>query len=249
MAEKYELQYVIKGDASGMRPANRELEKFDKNAVSAGKGVGKFLSGISGVATGSQLNGLTSQLTSASGALSAIPGPAGLAAGAIALLGVGAISAGVALYGLAKSASDYGSEIFDASEKTGLSAETLSAFKLAADQSSSSLDEVTAGITKFSKTVGEAALGSDKAAEALTRLGIEPKKAIDDLDGALGDVFKRIAALPPGVQQSKAAMDAFGKSGANLLPTSYEVRLTLGLPIRGRVRKRRSTSKTEWRHR
>lgn len=220
MDNTYKLKYIVEGNAAGMRPVNRELEKQDKliNRLGSGKGLSSLASSLSGVATGSQLNGLTSQLTSASGALSAIPGPAGLAVGAIALVGTVAVGAGVALFGFAKAASDYGSEIFDASEKTGLSAETLSSFKLAADQSSSSLEQVTAGVTKFSKTVGEAALGSEEATAKLKRLGIEPQAAMKDLDGALGDVFKRIAALPPGVTQSKAAMDAFGKSGADLLP-------------------------------
>jgi hypothetical protein len=216
-SEQFNLIYKIQGDSSGV---TRELQKTDKaiTKVGSNKGLTSLISGLSGVATGSQLNGLTSQLTSASSALGAIPGPAGLAVGAIGLLGTVAVGATVALFGLAKSASDYGSEIFDASEKTGLSAETLSSFKLAADQSSSSLEQVTSGVTKFTKTVGEAALGSEEAAAKLTRLGVDPQKAIKDLDGALGDVFKRIAALPPGVTQSKAAMDAFGKSGADLLP-------------------------------
>lgn len=220
MDNTYKLKYIVEGNAAGMRPVRQELEKTDKaiTHLGAGKGLSGLASSLSGFATGSQLNGITSQITSASSALSALPGPAGLAAGAIALVATASIGAGVALFGLAKQASDYGSEIFDASEKTGLSAETLSSFKLAADQSSSSLEQVTSGVAKFSKTVGEAALGSEEAAAKLKRLGVDPQKAIKDLDGALGDVFKRIAALPPGVTQSKAAMDAFGKSGADLLP-------------------------------
>lgn len=220
MDNTYKLKYIVEGNAAGMRPVRQELEKTDKaiTKLGSGKGLSSLASSLSGVATGSQLNGLTSQLTSASGALSAIPGPAGLAVGAIALLGTVSVGAIAGLYGLAKAASDYGSEIFDASEKTGLSAETLSSFKLAADQSSSSLEQVTAGVTKFSKTVGEAALGSEEATAKLKRLGVEPQAAMKDLDGALATVFKRIVALPPGVTQSKAAMDAFGKSGADLLP-------------------------------
>jgi hypothetical protein len=219
--QEYKLKYVIQGDASGMRNANRELERTDKaiTKLGSGKGISGLLSGLSGVATGDQLNGFTSQITSASSALGSIPGPAGLAVGAIALLGTVTVGAIAGLYGLAKSASEYGSEIFDASEKTGLGAETLSSFKLAADQSSSSLEQVTAGVTKFSKSVGSALLDpTSEAAAAMTRLGVDPQKAVKDLDGALAGVFKRINDLPPGVTQSKAAIDAFGKAGADLLP-------------------------------
>lgn len=218
--QTFHLKYKIEGDASGMRVANRELEKTDKavDNLAKGKGLTGLLSGISGVATGSQLNGLTSQITSASSALGSIPGPAGAAAGAIALVGTAAVGLGVALFHLTTDTAEYGSTLKDASDQTGLAAETLSAMKLAADQSGSSIEQITGAVGKFSKTVGDAALGSDEAAAKMKRLGIDPQKAIKDLDGALSDVFKRIVALPPGVTQSKAAMDAFGKSGADLLP-------------------------------
>lgn len=220
--QKYELQYVIKGDASGLRPANRELEKFDKNADKVAGG--KFLSGLSGIATGSQLNGLTSQITSASDALSAIPGPAGAAAAGIALVATASVGAGVALFNLTKESADYGSEIYNASVKTGLSAETISALKLAADRTGVSLESVGTIIGRFSRLVGEAAQGSEQANETLTRLGIEPKKAINDLDGALASVFKRIADMPSPIARATAAQQAFGKAGTELLKVLDETK-------------------------
>jgi hypothetical protein len=142
-----------------------------------------------------------------------------VASAAIAGISAAAFGAGAALFSLAKQAADYGSEIQDAREKTGLAAETLSALRYAGEQGGKGLAEITAGLARFSKTIDEAAHGSKEAAEKLERLGIDPKKAFNDLDGALADVIKRIYELPPGVKQMTAAQNAFGKSGADLIVT------------------------------
>ncbi len=149
--------------------------------------------------------------------LKGVGGHLGSSAG-IAAIGAAGLTAGVALFNLTKQASDYGSAIFDASKKTGLGAESLSAMDFAAKQSGTSLEAITGGIAKFSKTVGEAADGSDKAAAKLKDLGITPQEALSNLDGALGKVFQRIIDAPPGIERMTLAQKAFGKSGADLLP-------------------------------
>ena len=124
------------------------------------------------------------------------------------------LGASAAIFQLTKNASEFGSEIFDATEKTGLAAETISAMKMAADQSGTSLEAVTAASSKFARTIGDAALGSEKAQAKLDRLGVTSQ----DLDTALGQALGTIAKLPPGIAQMTAAQDAFGKSGVELLP-------------------------------
>jgi hypothetical protein len=143
----------------------------------------------------------------------------GAAAGA-AIVATAIIGVGTALFTIAKQASDFGSEINDASEKTGLAAETLSALKFAADQSGSSFEEITKGIRNYTLLVADAAKGSDEANAALKRLGIDPKKALQDLDGSLAQVIKRIYEAKPGFEQNALAADAFGKKlGSELIPT------------------------------
>lgn len=150
--------------------------------------------------------------------LSSLAGPAAVAATAVATIGTAAVTATAALFNLTRQAADFGSEIYDASKKTGLSAETLSAMKFAADQSGSSLDNITGGIAKFAKEVGAAADGSEKAAAKLESLGIDPQEALTDLDAALAKVFQRIQEAPEGIERITLAQKAFGKSGADLLP-------------------------------
>ena len=120
---------------------------------------------------------------------------AGLA-GIAAAAGTAALAAAGVFAKLVKDASDYGSIINDASQKTGLAAESISALKFNAEAAGSSLDQVTAGIAKFAKT----------------------QDPLTDLDTALDTVFKRIADARPGIEQITVAQDAFGKSGADLIP-------------------------------
>lgn len=162
-----------------------------------------------------EVDGLIGRLGAGVGSLAA---PAAIAAAGFVAVGAAAVSASVALFNLTKTAADYGSTIFDASKKTGLAAETLSAMDFAARQSGASLEQITGGVSKFAKTVGEAADGSDKAAAKLKDLGITPQEALSDLDGALGKVFQKIADASPGIERITLAQKAFGKSGADLLP-------------------------------
>ncbi len=192
----------IKADAD---QATAEIKKFKKDLEGIEKSAKDQLSPLQTLAAQS---GLTAeQFTSLkAGALAAT-------AAVTAITGV-AVAAGAAMFQLSKSASDFGSQIFDAHEKTGLSAESLSAMKFAADQSGTSLETVTAASAKFAKTISDAANGSDEAKAKLDRL----KVTSGDLDTALGQALKTIIAVKPGTEQMAAAMDAFGRSGADLLP-------------------------------
>lgn len=202
------LLFKISADSDQARSEIAKLRRSFDDDIKAieGGGKGAFLriGEAAGLSTG-QMAGLAKALP--------------LVAGGIAVVAGAAVAAGAALFALTKSASDYGSAIFDASRKTGLSTEAISALKFAADQSGASMEQLTAGIKIFSKTVGDAANGSKEAAEKLKRLGIDPQEAIKDLEGALAKAFKTINAAPEGILRTNAALDAFGRSGAELIPT------------------------------
>ena len=136
-------------------------------------------------------------ITSLGGKMSSFGGIATIAAAGITAIGAAAVTTSQYIFDLTKAASDYGSAIYDAGQKTGLSAETLSSFQVAAEQSGTTLDAVTAGIAKFAKNY---------------------KGTLDELEPALAKVFKQIADAKPGFEQLTLAQQNFGKSGANLLP-------------------------------
>jgi hypothetical protein len=218
----YKLKFTI--DADGKK-AKAELKGVEEGIKKLGSGVsGSFqkgakeaasaLSNVVGVFTGDRISGAASQVTSFAGAIGAIPGPTGLAVGAVAGFGAVVTGVGLGLFAAVKAASDFGSELHDMADKTGLSAEAISTLKFNADNAGSSLEAASVGVSKFGKLLGQAADGSDKAKATLKSLGITS----NDLETAMNQAFVSISKLPEGVEQLTAAQKLFGKSGADLIP-------------------------------
>jgi hypothetical protein len=210
IASASDLLFRAVGDTDQAQKEFRELQKEikDTTQVAGTSGTGGFQSFAQSIGLS---EGAAGKLA---GAMPAVGAAVGIAATGLAAAAAAAVTATRALFDLATQAADYGSEIFDASEKTGLSAEKLSAMKFAADQSGTSLEAITAGSAKFARAVNEAANGSEKAQDKMKRLGVTS----DDLDTALGQALKTIAETESGTKQMALAMEAFGKSGTELLP-------------------------------
>ena len=88
---------------------------------------------------------------------------------------------------------DMGSELFDAAARTGFTVEQLSALKLAAELSGSSLEELEVGLRRLAKE-GEA------SPEAFARIADE------------------FAQIPDASERARRAQELFGRSGTKLLP-------------------------------
>lgn len=163
--------------------------------------------------------------------------------------GVAAIGATTAAAGAAitapfiagvKTFADFGSAIFDAGQRSGLSAEMLSTLQYAADQTGASLGDVETGAKKLNVVMAGAAAGSKSAAAALAAVGL----SYADLKGLSPDeqfrrVIKSLGGMEDKSKQVAAAIALFGKSGAMLVPLAadfgaLEVRAkALGLVISG----------------
>lgn len=131
--------------------------------------------------------------------------------------GLGGLFAGVGVAGLvafAKNGIDAADALKDMSDRLGVSVKDLASFKLAAEQSGTSLDDVGKGIGRLSRSIGEAEGGNKKLAEALKALGItarDPKEALFQLADAtekIQDPTKRAALLS----------QVLGKSYQDLIP-------------------------------
>lgn len=116
----------------------------------------------------------------------------------ITAMGKGLIAAGLVglapLAGATKLFSDMGSALQDASERTGIAVEDLSALQFAAEQSGASFEDLEKAIRHMQKE------GFGERAEDV------------------GHLADQIAALESPAQQTQLALEAFGKSGAKLLP-------------------------------
>lgn len=120
-----------------------------------------------------------------------------------AIAGIGAAFVGIGaaitvpMFLAAKSFADAGSALHDLSLQTGLSVESLSELKFAAEQSGGSLEDVAIAIKN------------------MQRQGFDASK--------FDEIAASIAAIEDPTMRSQAALKIFGKSGTKLLPMLREL--------------------------
>jgi polyhydroxyalkanoate synthesis regulator phasin len=136
----------------------------------------------------------------------------------VALAGMGAAITG-SLTAMAVSWGKSGEEIAKMSQKTGMSAKTLSELKYAADMSGATIDSLETSFQKMSSVLFDAQNGSKASADALNNLGL----SITQLTGMKPeDQFMTVASALAGVGDASTraalAQDVFGKAGTDLLP-------------------------------
>lgn len=148
-----------------------------------------------------------------------VAGVATVATAAVTAVAAAAVTGAVALFNFTKQAAEYGSTLYDASIQTDLSAEAISALKIAADSSGSSLENVAGSVAKFNVLLGQAAQGNEKAEATLKRYGITAK----DTDGALNQAIATIARMETQDQKAAAAKDLFKDRTAAILPVINQV--------------------------
>lgn len=125
--------------------------------------------------------------------------------GGLAGLGAGGLVA--ALGAMAKGAIDAADEMNDLSQRVGIGIKDLAGFKLAAEQSGTSMESVAKGVKGLSVFMVE-------NGKALADAGITAKTS----SGAiiqLADLFK---AMPDGVEKTALAVKLFGKAGMDMIP-------------------------------
>lgn len=150
---------------------------------------------------------------------------AGLATGAFAVAGAIAtiVAAGTAavttLLALAKSASDYGSKLWDAHLKTSVSVETLSALQQAGKQADITLEQISNGLVRFTNNLGLADAGSKKHIAIFEQLGVKTYK---DTDKALQEFIVRFGTLRTDQERTLAASQAFGTRMGAIFAVLFE---------------------------
>ena len=138
-----------------------------------------------------------------------------------AVLGTAAVAVGGALVLMTKQAIDAADELNKLSQKTGESAETLSALSYAFELGDVSGEAFGSSMIKLSRSMSEAAQGSGDAAAAFNVLGVSVKNADGSLRptaDVLGDLAQKFSEFADGPEKSALAIAIFGKSGADLIP-------------------------------
>ncbi len=117
-------------------------------------------------------------------------------------------------------AANYGDAIRDASIRTGISTEALSGLKFAAEQSGTSFESVSTGLTRLARNATEAATGSKTAAAAFDSIGVSVKDAtghVRPMNDILDDVADKFSRMKDGTEKTSIAIETFGRGGASMI--------------------------------
>lgn len=143
-------------------------------------------------------------------------------------LGVGLIGGAsiAAIKGFIDGVVEGAAKLKDFGEIAGTSAEQMSTFLTASKLSGTSMETVTEGLVKLAKGMAGSEDMTGNAGRALKALGIDARDAAGNLKDPAA-VMKEMAAklgdFKDGAGKTALAIDAFGKSGAQLLPMMKEM--------------------------
>ncbi|MGL4963190.1 MAG: hypothetical protein ACRC67_18305, partial [Inquilinus sp.] len=206
-------QTVIRGLQALGTEGQGALNKIERAGAPASKGL-LALNEVAGDLRG-RIDDLSGRAGPLGRALSAL-GPMGIAAAA----GIGAAIAALGiLYTKGKEALAFADDIGDVATKLNLTAEQLQEIRFAFNGLLAP-EQVDAGLTKFTQTIGLAEAGNKKALQSFKALHIELK------DGSgrwktnvevLDDVADHIAALESPEEQLAIATKLFGDAGADMI--------------------------------
>lgn len=158
-----------------------------------------------------EVKGLGAAGMMASSGVASMINPLTLVATGVAALSAAAIAGVASIARLTVAASEFGSQLFDASTQTGLNAASLSALKTAADTSGSSLDKVAASVAKFNVLLGQAANDNPKAQKILKDYGITATDAGEALEQAFNAVYN-------ATNKNVAAAELFKDKTGQMIP-------------------------------
>jgi hypothetical protein len=163
------------------------------------------------------------ELDQAKRKLSAFDKSAGATAKQIGtVLGAAAVAAGTGLAYMAKKAIDLADDTSKAAQKIGLTTESLSQLRFAADLAGVASNSLDKSMQKLNRSMSESVItNTSKAAMAFSALGVEVENTDGSLrssDDVFSDLAERFSKMRDGATKTALAMDIFGKSGADLIP-------------------------------
>lgn len=130
-------------------------------------------------------------------------------------------AAGTALFAVAKSAANYGDELFKTSQKVGIQVEALAGLQYAARLADVDTQQLQKGLQALSRAMVDSAQGTGEGKEAFARIGLSATDAtgklrpMQDVLLDMADVFSQSA---DGAGKTEVAMKLLGKSGVELIP-------------------------------
>ena len=152
----------------------------------------------------------------------------GVLKGIGAAMGTAFIAVGAAAIGAAKALTDmtvgaaaYADEILTMSTVTGMSTESLQAYKYAAELVDVSMETLTGSMSKQVKSMASARDGSAKFADAYAKLGIsvaDSSGQLRDSETVYWETIDALGKISNETERDALAMQIFGKSAQELNP-------------------------------
>ncbi|WP_417585142.1 hypothetical protein [Pelagibacterium sp.] len=137
---------------------------------------------------------------------------------AFAAASAAAVGAFMAIQGAANRADQQ----IKASSSYGIPIEQLGRLSHAAELSGASMEEVGKAAQRTARAVNYAMTGvTNESTRAFEQMGValtNTDGTAREVEGILGDVAERFAAMPDGAQKTALAVEMFGRSGAKLIP-------------------------------
>ena len=179
----------------GMAQVQAAMARLKGVATTMGTGIAKGFTGAQGA-----LSGFSKSVLSLPAAI----------AGSVAVTG---------LVALAKNFADAGGAVDDMAQRTGMSAEAVSSLGYAAKLSGTDIGTLEKGVRKMQMGIADAAAGVPGAADKFAALGL----SVADLQKMSPDeqfiaIAEKLSLIQDPALKSAAAMEYFGKAGADLVP-------------------------------
>ena len=138
---------------------------------------------------------------------------------AVALSGVlgGVVAGGFVgtLVSMVTSTVTLADELNKLAQRTGITVESLSAIRAAAELADVSTEEFTTGIRKLNLALIEAQDGTTKTAGIFRALGVDTTQGAENALRRIADAFTQ---LPDGATKAAVATEIFGRAGEKLIP-------------------------------
>lgn len=123
-----------------------------------------------------------------------------------------------AFAGIVRSVADAGDEIQKLRLRTGATAEELQKLRYVAELNDTSNEDLSNGLIKLNRVMGDAKNGVQQAVEAMARFGIAPDTTLSTVE-VFEQIADRVKATGDETKIASALNDVFSRSFASLLPT------------------------------
>lgn len=215
MADDLSLLLKIRGDASGAQKAAADtrtaIAKLRTQVASDSKATGTSLETLRGSVAllEGPLGGVAGRLGSLSGLMSGMASPAGIAVAAMTALAIGVASLTKEFFDLAISTAQWEGKLYDLSQQTGVSVETLSALSAMAEDTGGSIESIAQSLVLFQGHLEDAQDSASKTGQKFAELGI----STNNTEEAFRDALRALAAMPETFHQTNEAAELFGRRG------------------------------------